>query len=186
MQERENVLRIFVETKEAVARGDSAKIRNLSNQTTNTASLTHDPDNIAAAVVVYALSKIIEREDYRQLSGWNEFYKIYLNSIDKIIENIKKQDDAAYGKNISVIRNAIGKLSGKLKDYISEVFRNASISKASRIYEHGISMEKTANLLGVTLFELAEYTGQGRYSEVPEAKTVDVKTRIKYAMEMFG
>jgi hypothetical protein len=185
MQERENVLRIFEETKEAIARGDPTKIKHLSNQTTNTASLTHDPDNIAAAVVVYSLSKIIEREDYKTLQGWNEFYKIYLDSIDKIIEAIKRKDDKEYDKNISVIRNAIGKLSGRLKDYIQDVFRSASINKASRIYEHGISMEKTANLLGVTLYELADYAGKGKYADVPEAQSVDVKTRIKYTMEMF-
>ena len=46
MQERENLLKIFREVKVAVSAGDSAKIKNLSDQTTHTASLTHDPDNI--------------------------------------------------------------------------------------------------------------------------------------------
>ena len=185
MQERSNVLRIFEETKEAVARGDATKIKKLSNQTTNTASLTHDPDNIAVAVVVYSLSKIIEREDYRRLPGWNKFYSTYLSSIDKIIEDIKRKDDDAFRKNIETIREAIGKLSGKLKAYIQDVFRSASINKASRIYEHGISMEKTAHLLGITMFELAEYTGKGKHADVPEAKTADVRSRIKLAMGMF-
>ena len=185
MQERNNVLRIFEETKEAVSRGDAAKIKKLSNQTTNTASLTHDPDNIAVAVVVYSLSKIIEREDYRQLPGWNKFYTVYVNSIDKIIEDIKRKDDDSFRRDIETIRGAIGKLSGKLKDYIQDVFRAASINKASRIYEHGISMEKTAHLLGVTMFELAEYAGKGKHADVPETKTADVKSRIKLAMEMF-
>ena len=186
MQERDNVLRIFQETKAAVASGNSAKIRSLSNQTTNTASLTQDPDNIAAAVVVYALSKIIEREDYKSLTGWKNFYSNYLGSIDKIIDAIKREDDKAYRQNIAIIRGAIGKLSGKLKDYIQDVFRRASINKASRIYEHGISMENTAKLLGVSLFELADYAGQGRYADIPEAKTIDEKTRLKIAMEMFS
>jgi len=186
MQERENVLRIFQETKEAVLKGDAAKIKKLSNQTTNTAALTHDPDNIAVAVVVYSLSKIIEREDYKTLPGWNKFYSAYISSIDRIIEDIKRKDDDAFRKDIGIIRENIGKLSGKLKDYIQDVFRSASINKASRIYEHGISMEKTAHLLGVTMFELAEYAGKGKHADVPETKTADVKSRIKLAMEMFG
>jgi len=185
MQERENILRIFQETKGAVATGNSTKIRNLSNQTTNTASLTQDPDNIAAAVIVYALSKIIEREDYRALPGWDNFYNIYMGSIDKIIDAVKKGNDIVYRKNIEIIRGAIGKLSGKLREYIQEVFRKASINKASRIYEHGISMENTAKLLGVSLFELANYSGQGRYSDIPEARTINERERIKIAMEMF-
>ena len=58
MEERDNILRIFQETKDALERGDATTIRNLSNQTNNTAAITNDPDNIAAAVIVYSLSKI--------------------------------------------------------------------------------------------------------------------------------
>jgi hypothetical protein len=185
MQEKENVLRIFEETKEAIEKNDSAKIKNLSNQTINTASLTHDPDNIAVAVVVYSLSKIIEREGYRKLSGWNNFYKIYINTINKIIIALKKGDDKSVRENLKLIRQAIGKLSGTLKGYIQDIFRKAKINKASKIYEHGISMEKTAGLLGITMFELASYAGQTDIPDVPESKTLDVKSRIKLAEEMF-
>lgn len=185
MYEKENILRIFQETKEAISRGDSAKIKNLSNSTTNSASLTHDPDNIAAAVIIYSLSKIIERVNYQKLPDWDKFYKNYLNSIDKIIESIKKEDYEAYRKEIKVIRSGISKFSGELEKSIQDVFRKASINKASKIYEHGISMEKTANLLGITLFELASYTGEKGISEIPGKQTVDVKSRIKFAEEMF-
>ena len=185
MYERENILRIFKETKEAMSRNDAAKIKNLSNQTTNSASLTHDPDNIAAAVIVYSLSKIIERESYRKNSGWEKFYNIYVKTIDKIIESIKGKDDEFYRKNISDLRDAINKLSGGLKSEISEVFRKASINKASKIYEHGISMEKTANLLGITLYELAQYAGSRDFFRNQEYPKSNVKLRIKTAMEMF-
>ncbi len=185
MEERENILKIFQETKEAVLRGDVAKIKNLSNQTTNTASLTHDPDNIAVAVIVYSLSKIIEREDYKKFPGWSEFYNTYISSIDKIIEALKRKDDEAFRENIEIIRGAMGKLSGKLKIYIQDVFRRASINKASRIYDHGISMETTAKLLGISLFELASYAGEKEASDIPESKTINVESRIKLAMEMF-
>lgn len=185
MQERENILRIFQETKEAVKNGDASQIKVLSTNTTNVASLTQDPDNIAVAVVVYSLSKIIERENYKSLPGWAPFYKAYLTSIDKIISDIKKNNDDAFRADIETIRSSIGKLSGKLKDYIQDVFRKASINKASKIYEHGISMEKTAHLLGVSMFELASYAGQKEVADVPEAKTVGVKERIKLAMGFF-
>ena len=185
MQERGNVLRIFQEAKEAVERGDSTAIKNLSNQTNNTAALTNDPDNIAAAVIVYSLSKIIERGDYKRLPGWNKFYGVYLGSVDRIIDALKRNDDAAYDKDISIIRVAIEHLSGKLRIYIQEVFRKASINKASKLYEHGLSMEKTAGLLGITLFELADYAGSKELADAPQIKTVDVKARIRMAMEMF-
>ena len=185
MYERENILRIFQETKDAVSRNDSARIKSISNHTTNSASLTNDPDNIAAAVIIYSLSKIIERTDYRQLSGWSKFYKIYIESIDRMIDALRRKDDEAFRKDVELLMGAIKKLSGKLKLYIQDVFRKASINKASRIYEHGISMEKTAKLLGVTLFELASYAGEKEASDIPESRTISVKERIKIAEEFF-
>jgi hypothetical protein len=184
MQEVENILRIFQETKKAVERGDSIQIKLLSNQTNNTASLTGDPDNIAVAVIVYSLSKIIERENYKTLPGWKNFYNLYLKSIDEIILALKKNDETKARKYLESIRIGIEKISGRLKEYIQDVFRNASINKASKLYEHGISMERTSKLLGVTMFELASYAGQ-RTDDFPKTTTLDVRQRIKIAEEMF-
>jgi len=186
MQEKENILRIFEETKKAIEVGDCAKIKRLSDQTNNTASFTQDPDNIAVAVIVYSLSKILDRENYQKLPGWKNFYEVYIKSIDNIIFALKKNDDEIVRKNLELIREKIEKISGKLKEYIQDVFRKAKINKASKIYEHGISMEQTASLLGVTLFDLASYAGQKpEISNVPYNRTVDVRKRIKTAMEMF-
>lgn len=187
MQERENILRIFKETKEAISKCDFGKIGLLSNQTTNTASLTNDPDNIAAAVVVFALSKILENQDCKKLSGWDKFWNTCMDSIERIIESIGNKNDEEYRKNIEIIRMGIGRLSGKLKEYIKEVFRNASINKASRIHEHGISMERTARLLGITLYELSAYMGENKTSnEISQNQAVDIKTRIKYVEDIFA
>jgi hypothetical protein len=184
MQERENVLKLFKETKEAVSRGDSAKIKLLSDQTTNTASLTHDPDNIAAAVVIYSLGKIIERKNYQSISGWNKFYKIYLSEVENIISSLEREDYKSYRVSVENIQHAMNEVSSQLKLYVEDIFRKARINKASRIYDHGISMESTAKLLGVSLYELAEYSGQKDTGFV-ETKEVDVKDRVRVAMEMF-
>jgi len=193
MKERDNILRILKETKIAVEENDSAKIKSLSNQTINTASLAQDSDNIAVAVMVYSLSKIIEREDYKRLTGWKNFYKKIILFLDKSILDIEKGDDMGFRKDFEMIRGSIEHLSGKLKKYIKEVFRSAQINKASRIYEHGIGMEHTAQLLGITMYELADYVGKTGISDVPENKTMNVKSRIPVVRpsvvkreEMFG
>jgi hypothetical protein len=185
MQEKENVLRIFKETKEAIERGDIVKIENLSNQTINTSSLSQDPDNITVAVLVYSLSKIIQRTNYKKIPGWPTFYNTYITGINNIIQALEKNDDISLKKNLENMRNALNKVSGKLKQYISDVFRKASINKASNIYSHGLSMENTAKLLGITLFELASYAGQKGIVDNSQIKTIGVKSRINLAMEMF-
>ncbi len=186
MQEKENILRILKETKEAIKQGDIVKIKNLSNQTNNTASRTQDPDNIAIAVIIYSIGKILERDKYREYSEWSRFYKNILSFIDEIINSLEKNKDEKLKKNLESIRKEINNLSGKLKKYIQDIFRKASINKASKIYEHGISMEKTAKLLGISMFELASYAGQIEISDIPLGKTLDTKKRIKLAMEMFS
>jgi len=186
MQEKENVLRILQETKDAMKNNDAIRLKGLSNQTIHTASIAQDPDNIAVAVAVYSLSKIVEREKYREYAGWKDFYKNIVSSIESSITAIKKNDDKKVKENLAFITKSVSKLSGELKIYIQDVFRKAQINKASKIYEHGISMEQTANLLGITLFELAGYAGQKpETSEAPLTKTLDVKSRIKTAMDLF-
>ena len=186
MKEVNNILRILEETKIAIETKDYSRIKNLSNQTINTASLTQDPDNIAVAVVVYSLSKIFEREHYKQYSEYEKIHKIIIYSLECSIEDLEKKDLKDFRKDFENIRACIKKISGKLKEYIQEVFRKARINKASRIYEHGISMEQTAKLLGITMFELADYVGKTGISDVPENKTLDTKSRIKLAEEIFG
>jgi hypothetical protein len=186
MQEKENVIRILQEAKEALKNEDSFKLKELSDQTVHTASITQDPDNISVAVVIYSLSKIVERKKYQELKGWNSFYKAITAYVDNSIDALKKNEDKKLQESLKFTRNAIANLSGDLKLYIQDVFRKAQINKASKIYEHGISMEKTAKLLGITMFELASYAGQKPdIANAPLSQTLDVKSRIKLAEGMF-
>jgi hypothetical protein len=186
MQEKENILRILEETKKALKNNDSFKLKELSNQTVHTASISQDSDNITIAVLVYSLSKIIERKEYQSMKNWDEFYKSISIQIDLAISSLKKNDDKKLKQAIETFRAKLEKFSGTLKIYIQDVFRKAQINKASKIYEHGISMEQTAKLLGITMFELASYAAQKpEISNAPFNQTLDVKSRIKIAEEMF-
>ncbi len=186
MKEVDNILRILQGARDALNNGDSTKMRLLSNQTINTASLTQDADNIAVAVMVYSLSKIIEREDYRTLDGWEIFYRLFNSALDRAIKDIENKEFEKFRKDFEMIRKAINKISGKLRKYIEDVFTQAKINKASRIHAHGVSMEQTAKLLGVTMYDLAEYVGKTGISEIPESRTLSVKDRIKMAERFFG
>jgi len=186
MQEKENVLRILEETKQALKEDNAFKLKELSDQTIHTASIAQDSDNIAVAVIVYSLGKIIERREYKKFEEWDNFYKTIISLIDSSIISLKRGYNKKLKENLESIRISISNLSGNFKFYIQDVFRKAEINKASKIYEHGISMEKTSKLLGITMFELASYAGQKQtFSQPSLGKTVNVNDRIKIVEDIF-
>lgn len=186
MKERENILRILIETERAIKNENPHPLKELSAQTVHSASTTGDPDNIAVAVIVYALGKIFERTDYRTLSGWNSFRRIAIASLNASINDLQNDNISKFRKDFSLIRKGINKVSGKLGKYIEDVFKKAQINKASKIYEHGISMGKTAQMLGISLYDLQSYAGQSDASEVKFNQTINIKTRIKMLEDFFG
>ncbi|MBU2522802.1 MAG: hypothetical protein KKE23_00745 [Nanoarchaeota archaeon] len=186
IKEGENLLDILKRTKAALNSRDAVQLKDLSNRTIHTASIYQDPDSIAVAVIVYSLSKIIERSDYSFYKGWSIFMKIVNHSIEKSVESLEEEDYKAFRDSMVNIRKAVDKISGNLKFSIQEVFYRAMINKASRLYEHGISIEQTANILGVSLFELSEYAGKTGISEVPLNITMPIEKRFKTAWEFLS
>tara|TARA_Y100000310_G_scaffold293188_1_gene322599 strand:+ start:2383 stop:2946 length:564 start_codon:yes stop_codon:yes gene_type:complete len=185
MEERDHILKVLKKVKEALKREDYIEIKTLSDHVIHSASANQNPDVIAVAIVIYSLSKLIERESYKQYPQWKSFYKEYVKNIDDAIRGLEKNDIETFRFEIHSIREQIQNLSGDLKKNIDYVFRRAKINKASRIYEHGISMQKTANILGVSIWELAEYAGKTGIGDVNLGITLPLKQRIKQAQDIF-
>jgi len=53
------------------------------------------------------------------------------------------------------------------------------------LYEHGLSIGKTAELLGINKWELMEYAGRTGISDVQENITISMKDRIKFVRGLF-
>jgi len=185
MEERGHILKILEGVRSALESKNYVKIKNLSNKVVHHSSVHQDPDIISVAVIIYSLSKLIERESYKEEKNWIPFYKNYLKNISDMIKALKGKDISKFRDEVDANRKLIQNLSGDLKVYISDVFRRAKVNKASKIYEHGISMEKTAKILGISLWELAEYAGRTRVGDADLSVTLPIRQRIKYVEEMF-
>ncbi len=184
MKERDNVLEIFSEAGKLLSDKNISLLKELSSRTIHSASLG-DADDIAVAVLIYALSKIYERSKYRKYKDWPKFSKLCEKNIEQAVTALKKNDIEGFRESITNIRKSITSLTGNLKTYSKEVFEKAKINKASRIYEHGISLEQTAKLLGITVWELADYIGKTGISDVDLSVTLSVGERMKMAKDMF-
>lgn len=186
MQEVDNVIRILKETEVAFQKKDAFGLKNLSNQTMHTSTVYQDSDNIIVAVLVYVLGKILERPNYARMDGWQEFQENISKNLRLTIKSLEANDLEKFRTYIGKVRNSSNKIDSNLKDYIQDVFYKAGINKAFKMYEHGLSSEKTAELLGVSLWDLASYIGQTSISESSISEVVPTKVRIKMAEDFFN
>ncbi|MEM1535180.1 MAG: hypothetical protein QXE64_02510 [Candidatus Pacearchaeota archaeon] len=185
IREPEHLLKIFENLRQYIKEENAQKIKELSNFTIHSASIYQDTESISMAVIIYAISKIMERPKYREYSDWPVFFESIKKSIDGCYYALKQNKFEDFRKGLVEITKSIEKLSGHLRAYVEQIFRKARINKGSRIYEHGISFGQTAEILGITPWELAEYIGQTGIANVPLTITKPIFERIKIARELF-
>src|SRR3989338_2064276 len=125
------VLSDLVEILKVKEESDIAEIRQLSNHVIHNASVFQDEDSISVAVLIYSLSKIIERKE-------REFdYSRILSMLDSCIANLKNNEDEMFRNSIKNIFNFIRTIDAKLRLYIHEVINQAQIKKGCKLCEHG-------------------------------------------------
>ncbi len=187
MQQKEvkNLISILERSYKAILEKDIKTIRELSGHTVHSMAITQDYYSISTAVILYSLSKIFER-DYYKHKGWNDFYKNVRFFFKKSIQSLKQNNLEEYKKHVKKILFTINNLDKKLKIYIGDVVENSKISKASRIHEHGVSIGKTAELLGISKWDVMEYVGKTGIPDVKLSKTISAKERLKNAREVFN
>ena len=158
---------------------DVIQIKELSNHVIHNASVFQDEDSISVAILIYSLSKIIERRgedfEYSKISGM-------LNSC---VSNLKNDQDEKFRHSIKNTFNFIRTIDKKLKLYIHEVINQAQVKKGCKLCEHGISIARASEILGISQWELMHYLGKttliDKFSE-----PVHVIRRLKVARELFS
>jgi hypothetical protein len=185
LTETSHFIYVLKETQTALKEKNSIKLKSLSNKTIHTAASFQDPGSLTIAVIIYSLSKLIERQDYKKIRTWNVFEKKFNLYVNKAISELEKNKFDKYQSTILKIRKTISSISPNLKHYIKDVLKKASINKGSKLYEHGISLGQTAQLLGISEWELSEYAAQKSLGEEKYNLTINVRQRAKSAMEFF-
>ena len=159
--------------------GDIAEIKELSNYVIHNASVFQDEDSISVAVFIYSLSKIMERRqrelDYKKISGL----------VNSAISGAKSDDDTGFRKSIKNIFSFIRTMDAKLKLYIHEVINQAQIKKGCKLCEHGISIARSSEVLGISQWELMHYMGKSTLLD-QFSEPVNVMKRLKIARSLFS
>ena len=166
--------RILKERKET----DASEIKSLSNHVIHNASVFQDEDSISVAILIYSLSKIIERKE-KEL----DFNKI-LSIINFAISNLKNNNEEGFRKSVKYFFSFIRTLDKGLRLYINEVINQAQIKKGCKLCEHGISVARASEVLGISRWELMHYLGKttvvDQYND-----SINISIRLKFARSLF-
>ena len=163
-----------VKTKEEA---DVLEVRKLSNHTIHNATIFQDEDSISVAILIYALSKVMER-CFGQIN-----YIKFMNLLNNARQLLEKDKVVNYRRVIKGIFKDISKLDKKIKLYVEEVINQAQIKKGGKLHEHGVSIGRAAEILGISQWELTNYVGKTSLTEIETINAVD---RIKFVRGLFS
>ena len=174
---RQDILEVLNQGIAAIHKGDSFRVKELSNNVIHNASIFQDEDSLDIAVLMYALSKTMERG------------RLDRGEIEKLLEKAKASlETFNFDQHRMAIKLALRKIAeadSRLKLFVSNVIDQAQIKKGCRICEHGVSVARSANILGISRWDLMQYLGRTTFhDEIVE--TVSVQDRLAYARKVFG
>jgi predicted transcriptional regulator len=184
-KEMEHIASVLRQTKKALKDSDSLLLQQLSDQTIHSATIHQHTDFITIAVLIYALNKMVAHRDKIKIKRWDALMLKLSNEIDNSLVELEKRDVEEFARHLEHIRDLLIDFSPSARQDIQEVLRKAEVNKATKIYEHGISLTKTAHLLGITQWELVDYIGQKSIFDNPLNATIEVKKRAKMAEDFF-
>jgi len=182
---REDILAILDDALDAIKDNDIQKLRDISDHTIHDSSIYQDKYSISIAVVMYSLSKIFQKNMYKQFKGWKRFYESCMKNLNESKSALLKNDIDSYDKELKDLYKDISGLEHKLGIYITEVLNQAQIKKSGKVYEHGLSVGRAAELLGVSKWELMRYLGQTKIIDSQPLATKSVKERLKFTKKLF-
>jgi len=187
MEERvkKDVLNVLRELSKGISKSDLDLLKASSDHTLHNAGIFQDEDSTSVAVIAYSLYKIFTRERLHGQKPFETFKKNILNEISGAQSFLVKSKEKEYRRAIKKILSYIGKLEAKFGMYITEVINQAKIKKGGRVYEHGISIGRASQLMGISSWELRSYVGSTKLSDIP-IKAKGVKKRVLDVRRIFG
>jgi hypothetical protein len=159
----------------ALENNNSQELRELSNHTLHNISIYQDKDSINIAVFIYALSKFIEKNNN------NEKIKELMNCAKINLENNKIKE---YEDCLSNAINIISEQDKKMNLYVKHILNQAGIKKGSKVYAHGISLARTAEILNISQWELMKFLGNTNIADNFD-EDIEIYERINYTKELF-
>lgn len=191
-QKKESIGKVKIDLKDVIHKAavalknrDVNYLRKISNLSLDNAAVIQDESSVSIAVIIYSLSKILGRIGKETEEQTTTIERI-INRLEKAKILLKKQDQSYYKKVIKEILEKIDQLDERLAVFIEEVVDKAKIKKSSNIYEHGISLGRSAEITGVSQWDLMNYVGKTTIYDKEAPARISAQKRLRYAEIIFG
>ena len=161
---------------------DAKHVKEWSNHIIHNASIFQDKHSIKTSIVVYALSKLFEKAKYEQKNKkhWRSFWRDAVRELRTARSTLKKKDVRGFSNSMRKLTRLISIADKEFSEHVQYVLKKARIAKAWKIYEHGVSLGRVAELLDVSEWEAMAYLGKTKSHDYPTLVTEDVKARYEY------
>lgn len=153
----------------------------LSNRIIHSATITQHEDVISVTIILYALYKVMQRA---ALSS--ELVTAACTQLEAAAAALEADRTADYRSALRSLFDLISKTDVRVTIYVQELLEKARIKKGTKIYEHGPSIAKVAELLGLSRWELMPYIGATELFEVIKARAPAISARLAFAASLFG
>ncbi len=175
---RQDIISVLKAAEVCISKGNFSGLKELSDHTVHNSSIFQDEDSISIAVITYSLSKICE-------SGVGS---AWLARAAKLLgharQHLERDEFNRYRAVVKRLTQFISRADARFRAYIQDVIQQAQVRKGSRIYYHGISLARAADLLGVSQWELMGYVGKTDIIDGYPAPG-GVRSRLDFARRLF-
>jgi len=157
---------------------DAIKIKEISDETNQNSAIYQNDDFIRAAILFYALSKLVQRSSETS----TELSPLIERNLERAKDHIVKNHISKYKGTMKKLFELISKSDNKLKLYAEELVKKAQINRGNKLYSQGLSLRRAARLIGVDIWALSNYVGK---TEIHESETINALDRLKFARGLF-
>lgn len=185
--EREDIIQMLREARELLQIGKVNELKDCSNKVIHSMTIYQDKYATNAAVIVYAISKTLERWKLKQKEEeLSAFVKEMGEELERLVFSLERRELEEFLKECEKVKRRIAQTDSNFSEYVEEVLHKAKLKKASKVYEHGLSIGKAAEILGLSEWELMQYAGKTKVHDVDESRIKDLRKKLKEVEQVFG
>ncbi|MHA2296770.1 MAG: hypothetical protein ACXAEU_03165 [Candidatus Hodarchaeales archaeon] len=165
----------------ALEEKNTRKLRTLSNSLIHTSSIYQDPVTIKTSIILHAIYKLAEKGVKRKKRQWKKFVTRMSAALTTASEALFRNDLSDYLSTTNLIFKILEAADSEFNDYFTHVVEKARLNKGWKFHEHGLSLGMVAKLIGENKWELQDYLGSTKTSEMFPVDERPLKDRYSLA-----